>query len=599
MKKLSRSWRDPRFFLLTLAALAGCAATPTRGEPNATEPLATPSAKERQVVVGAMQAELTRSMEHLKLKDYKSPYFIAYKVADVGTQSVSGKFGAIVDDNDTRSRTAYVEVRVGDYDFDNFANVSVENYRYSEYAADHDLPLDANPTAIRGALWLLTDEAYKKALSDYLSKKGGAVYETKDKTATPSFSKETPSVYDGTIQPVHFDKAKWKHAVRDVTKAMLDDDGLLDADMDVSARRTLTYFVNSEGSKVVQDRVIYSIQIEGWARAPDGMMLENSRSFYARTPDKLPDVATIQNEAQTMAHDLGELQKAPVMAPYTGPAILMPQASGVLFHEAVGHRLEGERQRDHEEGRTFKGQVGKQILPTFISVYDDPTRQTWNDKQLNGFYRYDDEGVAAQRVTLIKDGVLRHFLKSRTPIEGSLTSNGHGRAQGLQKPMARMGNLIVRAAADKTVPYAELKKRLLAEVRRQHKPYGLIVRDISGGSTNTSGYGYQAFKGSTRLVYRVDPKTGKETLVRGVELVGTPLTAINKIVAASKETDVFNGYCGAESGYVPVSAIAPALLTTEVELQRTEQSKERPPLLPAPWQASATSPAATKPSADK
>ncbi|MFW6058233.1 MAG: metallopeptidase TldD-related protein, partial [Persicimonas sp.] len=172
----------------------------------------------------------------------------------------------------------------------------------------------------------------------------------------------------------------------------------------------------------------------------------------------------------------------------------------------------------------------------------------------------------------------------RTPIEDSTESNGHGRAQGVNKPMARMGNLIVSADSKRSFPYEELKEKLLAEVKRQDKPFGLIIRDISGGSTNTSGYGYQAFKGGARMVYKVDPDTGEETLVRGVELVGTPLTAINKIVAASKETDVFNGYCGAESGYVPVSAIAPSLLTTEVELQRTQQSKERPPLLTAPWQ---------------
>lgn len=588
MKKLSRSWRDPRIFLLVMAALIGCAATPTRGESEAAKTGQT--AQQREVIVDAMKAELERSMKQLKLEDYQAPYFIAYKVDDVESHSVGGKFGAIFDDSDNRSRSAYVEVRVGDYQFDNFANVSSENYRFSEYAADRTLPLEADATAIRGALWLLTDESYKKALSDYLSKKGGAVFETKDKMATPSFSKEKSATYHGEIEPLEFDEAKWKKAVGTVTKDILDAEGLLDANMDVSARRTLTYFVNSEGTTVVDDSVIYSIQLQGWARASDGMMLDNARSFYARTADELPSVEKVRAEAKQMAAELSALRKAPAMDPYTGPAILMPQASGVLFHEAIGHRLEGERQRDNEEGRTFKGRVGEEIVPSFISVYDDPTKATWNDTQLNGYYHYDDEGVPAQRVTLIEDGVLRHFLKSRTPIEGSLKSNGHGRAQGLQKPMARMGNLIVSASDAKTVPYDKLKEKLLAEVRRQKKPYGLIIRDIAGGSTNTSGYGYQAFKGATRLVYKVDPDTGKETLVRGVEVVGTPLTAINKIVAASKETDVFNGYCGAESGYVPVSAIAPALMTTEVELQRTQQSKERPPLLPAPWKATAEKP---------
>lgn len=583
MNKFSRSWRDLRIVVLALAVTVGCAATPSRADEGTDGVDTSQGPEQRKVIVEAMESELERSTKKLKLEDYPAPYFIAYKVEDTESHSVGGKFGAIVTDDDARSRTAYVEVRVGDYQFDNFANVATENYRFSEYAADRTLPLEADPTAIRGALWLLTDETYKKALSSYLSKKGGAVFETKEKMKTPSFSKEEASTHTGKISELKFDEAKWRKAIKSVTKSIIDSEGLLDADMSVSARRTVTYFINSEGSKVVQDNVIYAIQLQSWARAEDGMMLDSARSFYARTPDKLPDLATIHAEAKEMAAELAELRKAPALDPYTGPAILLPEASGVLFHEAIGHRLEGERQRDQEEGRTFKGRVGEDVIPSFLSVYDDPTRADWEDTQLNGHYQFDDEGVPAERVELIEDGVLRNFLKSRTPIEGSLESNGHGRAQGTQKPMARMGNLIVKADPKKAVSYDELKKRLLAEVKKQKKPFGLIIRDISGGSTNTSGYGYQAFKGATRMVFKVDPETGKETLVRGVEVVGTPLTAINKIVAASDETGVFNGYCGAESGYVPVSAVAPALLTTEVELQRTQQSKERSPLLPAPW----------------
>src|SRR5690606_36464376 len=202
-------------------------------------------------------------------------------------------------------------------------------------------------------------------------------------------------------------------------------------------------------------------------------------------------------------------------------------------HEVIGHRLEGERQRNEEEGRTFKGRVGKVVLPEFLSIYDDPTLRNYEDIQLNGFYHYDQEGVAAQKAVLIEDGVLKGYLKSRSPIEGSLKSNGHGRAQGIAKPIARMSNLVIEANAAAKVPYDELKKQLMAEVKAQGKPFGLIIRDITGGSTNTSGWGYQAFKGSPRLLYKVDPDTGEETLVRGVELVGTPLTSINKIIAAS------------------------------------------------------------------
>ena len=200
---------------------------------------------------------------------------------------------------------------------------------------------------------------------------------------------------------------------------------------------------------------------------------------------------------------------------------------------------------------------------------------------LNGYYRYDDEGVTARPVTLVERGVLRNYLKSRTPVKGSPNSNGHGRGDATLDPIGRMGNTIVRS--DRRVPYAKLKQMLLAEIRRQRKEFGLIIADISGGQTNTTTYDFQAFKGMPRIVYKVDASTGKETLVRGVEFVGTPIGSLNRIVAASDAEGVFNGFCGAESGYVPVSTVAPALLISEIELQRTRRAMERAPILPAPW----------------
>jgi predicted Zn-dependent protease len=311
------------------------------------------------------------------------------------------------------------------------------------------------------------------------------------------------------------------------------------------------------------------------------MLLEHEKDFYGQAARELPDDAQLKQAIALLASELRALKEAPVIDPYTGPAVLMEEAAGVFFHETVGHRLEGERQNDEKEGRTFKGQVGRHVLPDFLSVIDDPTARLAAGHALNGTYTHDDEGVAARPVTLIDRGVLRDYLMSRTPIAGSLHSNGHGRAEGTSDPMGRMGNLFVRST--RRVPLAELKRRLLEEVRRQGKPFGLIIRDITGGSTNTSNYGYQAFKGEPRLVYRVDAQSGAETLVRGVEMVGTPLTTVSKIIATSDTEGVFNGFCGAESGFVPVSTVAPAVLMSEIELQRSQRALERPPVLPPPW----------------
>jgi predicted Zn-dependent protease len=252
-----------------------------------------------------------------------------------------------------------------------------------------------------------------------------------------------------------------------------------------------------------------------------------------------------------------------------------------MFHEAVGHRLEGERQIDDTDGQTFKGRVGEKIIPPFLSINDDPTVKDFNGTDLLGYYPFDDQGVPGKNVLLVEDGILRNFLLSRTPVDGFNKSNGHGRASYGRAPMARMSNLIIKS--DKVYTREELKSLLLKEVKHQNKPFGLVIKRMMGGETNTSSYNFQAFKATPLVIYKVNPDTGKETPVRGVEIVGTPLVSINKIIATTKDYGVFNGFCGAESGYIPVSAVAPSVLVSEIELQRISDPKEKPPLLPPPF----------------
>jgi predicted Zn-dependent protease len=358
----------------------------------------------------------------------------------------------------------------------------------------------------------------------------------------------------------------------------------------VDAEKQIRWFTSSEGSRLVTESALYAVHVSATARAADGQLLENGRDWYGSSEAELPGPDVIRAEARRMAAELVALRDAPSLDPYDGPAILAPEAAGVLFHEAVGHRLEGDRQDDDREGRTFKGQVGKPVLPPFLTVVDDPTLRSAAGTPLNGWYRFDDQGVPAQRAVLVRDGTLEGFILSRKPVKPFTRSNGHARSQGGPAPVARMANLVVTAS--RTVPMVELKRMLLAEARRQGKPYGLVVRDAAGGNTSTAGLGYQAFKGTPRLVYRVDVETGREELVRGVEIVGTPLAAVNRIVAAGDEVRVFNGYCGAESGYVPVSTVAPAVLVAGIEMQRSTRPGERAPLLPSPSTEAAAPPAA-------
>jgi predicted Zn-dependent protease len=212
-------------------------------------------------------------------------------------------------------------------------------------------------------------------------------------------------------------------------------------------------------------------------------------------------------------------------------------------------------------------------------VYDDPQIQTLNGIQLNGFYRYDDEGVKAQKVPLVDKGKLVGFLMGRNPIPGFPHSNGHGRHSPGLPPVARQGNLVVQT--DRSIPYADLEKMLLEEVKKQKRPYGMVFTDISGGFTNTSAFAPQAFKVNPVMAYRLFPDGHKE-LVRGIDISGTPLVALQSIRAASREIETFNGVCGAESGWVPVSASAPSLLVERLEVEKGFIPPDRPPLLDAP-----------------
>jgi predicted Zn-dependent protease len=539
----------------------------------------------RMAVLQALKQELGRSREKLKLPGEEPPYFIRYIVREYDDHDMEARFGALLDDGYQNVRQAAVEVRVGNYQFDNTADDSAEKMfdldDLDRYDPPQIAPLDDNLDALRATMWLQTDAQYKKALSLLHKKRGNRVTRMVEDESLGSFSREKAEKAVDPKLAVSVDRAAWRERLRRVSGAFKAFPEVFDSQAKLSVSHQTRWIVTSEGTELVSERLIWGLHLSAQGRAADGLLVSQLKSFYGASERELPDEPALLKAAEQLAADVRRLREAPMMDPFNGPAILLPEAAGVFFHEALGHRLEGERQNDNKEGATFKGQIGKPILPEFISVLDDPTMRTVGKMSLNGFYRFDDEGVGARPVTLVEHGVLRNYLKSRTPVKGSLQSNAHGRAEGTLDPIGRMANTIVRS--ERRVPYTKLKEMLLAEIRRQKKGFGLIIADISGGQTNTTTYDFQAFKGMPRIVYRVDGATGKETLVRGVEFVGTPIGSLNRIVAASDATGVFNGFCGAESGYVPVSTVAPALLISEIELQRTRRAMERPPILPAPW----------------
>jgi TldD protein len=320
--------------------------------------------------------------------------------------------------------------------------------------------------------------------------------------------------------------------------------------------------------------------MEASTRADDGMDLLRVETFQAPAAAGLPSEAELNAKISKMAEDLKALKAAPVAEPYDGPALLSGRAAAVFFHEVLGHRLEGHRQRDEDEGQTFTKKIGQPVLPTFLSVTDDPTTSQVAGVKLAGTYDYDNEGVPAKKVDVIQDGVLKSFLMSRMPIKGFDNSNGHGRNQPGLMATGRQGNLIVTST--QSVPEAQMRQKLIDEVKKQGKPYGLYFDDIQGGFTLTTRSLPQAFQVLPVIVYKVYADGKPDELVRGVDIVGTPLAALTRILVTGDQQHVFNGVCGAESGQVPVSAVAPAMLFSEMEVQKRQHSHDRPPILPAP-----------------
>ena len=529
-------------------------------------------------VLTAMEQELNRSMKELKLEDYDKPYFISYLIKENTVNQIMAKFGSLILSEKSKTRELFVDVRVGDYQLDN--SVNGKSGSSSSYKRSSLLPIENDIDAIRAVIWQITDDTYKKSLTQYFNKKAKKVQEV-DKNNLPSFSKEKPSIHIGKERQLVFDKSEWEKKIKELSSIVKDYRELDDSTITFTAQKETVFFINSEKSKHITDDILYSINIDLSAISEDGNVINNFGSFHYKSIADIPDLDSIKKEVAKVINEAYEIKNAKSINPINLPAILEPEAAGILFHEAIGHRLEGERQIDDTQGQTFSERVGTQIIPSFLSIEDNPSLYDFNGGSLLGYFVYDDQGVKGKRVSLVKNGILRNFLLSRTPVKGFINSNGHGRASNGRAPMARMSNLIIRS--ENEFSKQELKDLLIQEIKKQNKDFGIIIKKMTGGETNTSSYDFQAFKATPLLLYKVDPDTGEETPVRGVEIVGTPLISINKIIATGNNYKAFNGFCGAESGYVPVSTIAPSILISEIELQKTTSEKEKRTILPPPF----------------
>ena len=529
-------------------------------------------------VVDAMKTELARSQLTLKSQPFP-PYYISYEITQTHSVWIRGDFGQLESSSDSRRRQLDVDLRVGDYTLDNTRQVRGE-FGFPRFGAA-TVPVDNDPDAIRAVLWHFTDQRYKQALEQFTKVRTNVQVKVAQDDSSADFSRQEPEQYSDPIADIHLNRALWEDKVRKYTAPFSKYTNIYEASSYLQAAVETRWFVNTEGSVVQTSEPGFHLFVMATTKAPDGMELPLYESYFAFDEKDLPDDATVLKAVDKMIHNLEALRVAPVADAYTGPAILSGRASGVFFHEIFGHRVEGQRQKNAEDAQTFKGKIGQQILSKDFSVYFDPTLRHLANTDLDGYYTYDNQGVKARRVTVVENGILKTFLMSRTPVQGIAQSNGHGRGQVGLPPVARQSNLVVQVAPSAVQP--NLKKLLIAEIKKEGLPFGLYFDQIEGGFTITQRVIPNSFNVLPLMVYRIYPD-GREELVRGADLIGTPLTTFSKIVAADKSVAVFNGFCGAESGGVPVSASSPGIFVTQIEVQKKAKSQERIPLLPAPFE---------------
>jgi TldD protein len=529
------------------------------------------------IVLDTLSDELQRNFAGLKAKADPPPYFLSYEVTEIESHSVAATLGSLTSSSNSKNRYLDVSLRVGSSKLDNYHRARGERVQFTSGA---NISIDDNPASIRQRVWLETDRVYRAATERLIKIKTNQQVKVAERDSSDDFSVEMPATHTEPVFQVKFDQKEWTERVRKLSAAFGRHPSLLTSTVSVAGEGDTRYFVSSEGSKIQHGRGFARVIVAASAKAPDGMDLSDSAYFDAIEASGLPKDEEILAAIERVSKHVEDLLKAPITEPVVGPAIFSGRASGVFFHEIFGHRIEGHRQKDEAEGQTFTKSVGEKVLPDFLSVDFDATREQIGGLELNGYYKFDDEGIPARPVRLIDHGILKSFLMSRSPIDGFQNSNGHGRRQPGLEVVSRQSNLIVEST--KTVSDAKLREMLIAEVKRQGKPYGLYFEDITGGFTTTGRSGLQAFKVIPVIVYRVYADGRPDELIRGADIVGTPLASFAKILATSDKSEVFNGYCGAESGSVPVSAVSPAILISEIEIQKKDKGQERPPLLPRP-----------------
>lgn len=545
--------------LMTGTATVGMAkAMPSDAGSDASLDAAREAAK-GDALLEALLTELDRSKSELKMDQVKPPYYIEYRVNDMDTFSSEAAFGALRESDRTHLRFLRVVVRIGDYQQDSFYGQGV--------GTGSILPLDNDPIALRRQIWLLTDEAYKSAADAYAEKLSALKQFTPDANPVEDFAKAPVVTAVGETVSLKVDSHRWDKTLQDVTDLYREYPGI--QMVDASARFTAVneYFVNSEGTIVRQGRTTATVTLSGSTQAADGMRLGRSPFWTEQRPEELPSPEELLKESKKMLETLQALGKAPIVEEsYRGPVLFAPDAANDIVAGLIGDNVLGRKPQPGRPNRTvgaFATSYKTRVLPKFVTVVDDPTMKTFDGKTLLGSYAVDSEGVKAQAVTVVDNGMLVNYLLSRQPLRDFPESNGHARATPGSSPVPSLGVLMVKSSEPETVKALNDKLKQMAADEGQ--AYGYRVDTLGPGN-------------APRLLYRVYVKDGHEELVRGAVFNELDVRALRNDLAAMGDDPLVSNRMGG----LPETIICPSLLFDELEVKRADTTKEKLPEYPAP-----------------
>jgi hypothetical protein len=547
-----------RVAFLFLTVLASFATLLRADDQPAPAPAAVALDDHGDPVLKAMVAELKRSQEKLQLGQMERPYYIDYEVTELQDYVADATLGALREDQLNAGRFVRVVVRIGGYKQDSYFGEGT--------GAGDVMPMDNDEMALRHQLWLATDKAYKSALNG-LTEKQAALKNVVTENDVADFSEEKPAQAFHDLSRLDANLSNWKEMLRSTSGFFREEPSLEDSSASLRFRVVNRYFVSTEGAVLRSGTPIYYYGFSGSAQADDGMRIDRSRGYVVTRPEELPNKQEVEKDTRQLMGTFAELRKAPLVEDdYRGPVLFSADAATALFERLVAPNILGLRPELGTPARTrgeYNSYYKSRVLPEFFTVIDDPTARKIDGITLAGSYDVDDEGVAAQKVTVIDKGVLVNYLLDRQPIRDFPHSNGHGRAGLAAAPKPQISNLIF--SPSNGVPFNELKARLIQMCKDQGRPYGYYV-ETTGPQL------------APRLLWRVYANDGHMELVRGAVFRELDTRALrSEIIAAGNDSYVYN-----RIEPLPSSIVAPSLLFNELDIQRANRTREKLPQYPAP-----------------